>query len=272
VTSRRRWSVFLATTLLVVTMAVGAALLIKLLWNDNVPEPGPHLPSGFKAAAEEVVPDHAQKKYYRKITLALSDRPALTFVLIQQKTADDLPTYYIQESKVSYEQFGQFARANPQAVRGEWASNAARALLPALGMTLAEATALAQWVGGKLPTTRQWDKAAGLYDRQGRDGPAKGPRVAVGLRGHGPRPLSEASDDISPLGVRELAGNGYEFTRDLLEEEGTGRKLVILRGQKHTAARPLRFEDLERQRQQPLPQLAEAASPLTGFRIVVEPE
>src|SRR5690348_5171220 len=101
-------------------------------------------------------------------------------------------------------------------------------------MTLAEAEALARWLGGTLPTARQWDQAAGLYNRQGRDGPAAGPKVAVGLRGKGPWPLGTASDDLSPRGVREMAGNGYELTRDQIEEEGSRRKLVVLRGQRYS--------------------------------------
>src|SRR5262249_54551043 len=131
----------------------------------------------------------------------------------------------------------------------------------------------ARWLGGALPTARQWDKAAGFYDRRDHDGPArKGTKVAVGLRGKGPLPLGDSSDDVSPLGVRGVAGNGYEFTSDRIEEEGTRRKLVVLRGQRYTASQPLRYADLDQQQQTPLTQFVEAASPFTGFRVVIEPE
>jgi hypothetical protein len=131
---------------------------------------------------------------------------------------------------------------------------------------------MTKWLGGSLPTARQWDKAAGFHGRQGRDGPAKGSNVAIGLRGQGPLPLGASEDDVSPRGVREMAGNGYELMRDQIPEEGTEKPLVVLRGQRHTASRPLRYKDLEQQQQMPLTQRIESASPFTGFRIVIEPE
>jgi serine/threonine protein kinase len=285
----RRWVVYLTTTLLVAAAGVAVTLLVPWGRSNNPPtgEPRvpekpavsakpavsekPSVPSGFKAASEDVS-DHPRRKLYRKIVVAQPDRPPVPFVLIERKTEDDPPTFYLMESKVSYEQFAQFAKAEPNAVRGDWSANAAKEKQPALGVTVAEAAAMARWLGGKLPTARQWDKAAGFYDPQGRDGPAKGLNVAVALRGKGPRPLGESKDDVSPLEVREMAGNGYELTRDTIEEEGTRRKLVVLRGQKYTAARPLWYEDLKEQQQLPLTQFVEAASPLTGFRVVIELE
>ncbi len=264
------WTVLLILTLLVAAAGVSVVAVAKKFWQEAPIVEKPSLPAGFKAASEEIDADYAGRKYYRRIVLDRSDRPAATFVLIKQNSAQDLPTFYLMEAKVSYEQFAQFARAQPQAVRGDWPTNAAKATLPALGITLAEAEALARWLGGALPTARQWDKAAGFQDRQGRDGPARGPKVAVGLRGQGTLPLGEASDDLSPLGVREMAGNGYELTRDQIEEQGTRRKLVVLRGQRYTAPHPLRYADLEEQQQTPLTQFPEAASPFTGFRVVLE--
>jgi serine/threonine protein kinase len=271
--ARPSWMVFLTLTLLVAAAGVGLAALAKRFQQNNPPvTEEPRLPPGFRSASEAIGTDHAGRKFYRTIVVDRSDRPPVTFVLIEQKTANDLPTFYVMESKVSYEQFARFAKAEPNAVRGIWPLDAARAPLPALGVTLAEAEALARWLGGALPATGQWDKAAGLHDRQGREGPARGPKVAVGLRGKGPLPLGASADDVSPLDVREMAGNGYELTRDQIEEDGTRLKLVVLRGQRYTASHPLRYADLEQQQQTPLTQIMEAASPFTGFRVVFEPE
>jgi serine/threonine protein kinase len=270
--SQTPWMAFLTLTLLVATAGGGVAWMVKRFWSDNPPiTKGPGIPAGFKAASEEVGTDHLGRGFQRKIILERPGRPAVAFVLIEQKTADDLPTFYVMESKVSYEQFALFAKAEPNAVSGNWPPNAAKAALPALGVTLAEAEAMARWLGGALPTARQWDKAAGFHDRQGREGPAKGLKVAFNLRGKGPLSLGETGDDVSPLSVREMAGNGYELTRDQIEEDRTRRKLVVLRGQNYTASHPLRYADLEQQQQMPLTQFVEVTSRFTGFRVVIEP-
>jgi hypothetical protein len=259
-------------TVLVAAAGVGLVILAKGIWQGGLGPSPVHVPPGFSVASEQVVTDHLGGRLYRRIAVDRPGRPPVTFLLIEQKTADDPPTFYVMESKASYEEFARFAAAEPSEVHGQWPEDAERAKQPALGMTRAEAGALARWLGGVLPTARQWDKAAGFFDRQGREGPAKGPNVAVGLRGKGPRPLGDAIDDVSPLGVHETGGNGYEFTRDTVEESGTRRPLAVLRGQRHTAERPLRYEDLDRQQRLPLTQFAEAASPFTGFRAVLEPE
>src|SRR5206468_73376 len=77
--------------------------------------------------------------------------------------------------------------------------------LPALGMSPGEARKFTARVGGRLPTVRQWDKAAGYYRQEGRAGPARGPAVAVNRRAQGPRPIDEAGDDVSPYGIQDMA-------------------------------------------------------------------
>jgi formylglycine-generating enzyme required for sulfatase activity len=138
-------------------------------------------------------------------------------------------------------------------------------------VTWAEAERCAAWLGGKLPTPGQLDLAAGCERRDGREGPARGPRVAVNRRAEGPRPVDDpASDDVSPCGVRDLAGNGREWTRDFLW--AGGEKLAVLRGWSFTAPRPLRFADLDlfaREDRTPT-QYPTHASPTTGFRVVIE--
>jgi hypothetical protein len=86
------------------------------------------------------------------------------------------------------------------------------------------------------------------------------------------------SDDVSPLGIRDLAGNGTEFTRNLTDEKlvvpqraAPADALVILRGQRHGAPGPLLYADLEYEQTVPKVQFYRKASPFTGFRVVIEP-
>jgi formylglycine-generating enzyme required for sulfatase activity len=178
------------------------------------------------------------------------------------------------KTKVSNE---LMAALRPGAAADKWPRSGPKARLPAFGMTAKEARDAAQRLGGLLPTKEQWDKAAGFSQRAGRGGPSPpGARVAVGLTDEGPLPV-DASEDVSPLGVRDTAGNGTEFTRDLLDvkrgptDPPPFDRLVILRGRRFTALKPMLYADLEEQQKTPQVQYEGKGSPYTGFRVVIEP-
>jgi serine/threonine protein kinase len=261
----RRWLLPLS----VIAVLLAVHVVVVCLWFRNGPDrPGVVVPAGFKAASEEVVRDHAGRRFYRKIVVNRPGCPPAAFILIEQKTATDLPTYYIMETKVSCELFTHFDNETKLA----WNDNKSR---PALGMTMDRAETVAGQFGGHLPAKEQWDKAAGYGNPQEWTGPERRNHVAVGIpREKGPRPMDDPSDDVSPLGVREMAGNGTEFTRDVIEEDGTKRELVVLRGKRYWAQRPLTYEELKEQQENrkiEQTQFKDVASPDTGFRVVVEP-
>ena len=67
-----------------------------------------------------------------------------------------------------------------------------------------------------------------------------------------------ADDDVTPEGVRDLFGNGTEFTRNLLNERkappdrlSAARAWSILRGWSFASPRRLTYDDLEYQRKTP---------------------
>jgi hypothetical protein len=248
-------------------------------------KPAVFLPAGFKPVGDQVETDLTGREYFERIVLERPDCPAVTFVLVPRKEGDpdNMATFYVMENKVWNDLFDHFRKGNPRPT--QWKAGKGDEWLPALNVTAAEAADLARWLGGRLPTTEQWDKAAGFFRQEGRAGPAKGPSVAVRRYGEGPRPVNcSPNDDVSPYGVRDLAGNGYEWTRNLAgepgktvplegEPEGPRRHLVILRGKSYRAPAPLTYADLEYQRKQgqALVQYYDAASPVTGFRVVIEP-
>jgi hypothetical protein len=141
----------------------------------------------------------------------------------------------------------------------------------AFNLTADEADAAARALyHGRLPTFRQFDKAIGFVAGSGQTGP-------VGK---------------SPYDIQDLAGKGWEFTRNLIAAEKSPAAtklakdatvpltnppegtLVILRGRRPTATEPLTFEKLQEQ-QTPALMLVQTygiATPFTGFRIVIEIE
>jgi formylglycine-generating enzyme required for sulfatase activity len=191
--------------------------------------------------------------------------------------------------------FAEFAGAHPELVPDEtWKLGALAGDqmleaerhpdLPVVHVSVEVASAYAHWLGGQLPTIVQWDKAAGLYDHpEGADGPYD-PRwspgddtnLAVGRSQLGPLPVGGAAYDVArPFLCRDMAGNGFEWTRDLtsgrhVPQEEHEYEMVILRGQSYEFSQPLRYRDIDADPKGNAQEYGKANYDI-GFRVVVEP-
>ncbi len=216
------------------------------------------LPATFQpVAATEIVTDADKRSWHREIESTAAGVPRTVFVLVRREQPSDPPSFYLMRGKASNELYAGLTAGGGRPMDG----------LPAVRMTAEQADTAARKLGGRLPTRRQWDKAIGFVPGGGKAGP-------VGA---------------SPYGVQDLTANGWEFTRDLTAEEGSDAEkekvhekeiplaippkgtLVILRGQLPGVKPPLSYENLEYQQTTPLVQFYRAASPFTGFRVVIEP-
>jgi len=221
------------------------------------------------ADGAEKITDSQGRTFFDRIVSTFPDLPPVTFVLISQQVGSDVPSFYLMETKVSNSLCA--ALAKKEGIAGDWPSGGAKATLPAFGMTAAEAERMAHALGGVLPTTRQWDRAAGYEKGKPRDALVGGPNPAVGLREKGPRPVTEPGDK-APSKIIDLGGNGTELTRNRTEiKDAPNDVLVILRGKRHTAPNPLTFGELEEQQADPQVQFYGDRSAFTGFRVVIEP-
>jgi hypothetical protein len=129
---------------------------------------------------------------------------------------------------------------------------------PVLRVDVTEAARCAEWLGGQLPSVEQWDKAAGRFEKNPgvgpfREGYKKGD-IAIGRTS--PMPVGSAPFDVSVFGIRDMAGNGWEWTRSLLragemsEFMGDVRRVpldasVALRGRDFSNDEPLDFASLD---------------------------
>jgi eukaryotic-like serine/threonine-protein kinase len=250
------------------------------------------LPSNCVADPGATLKRVGDRVYPDRIERAFPDGTRVPFRLITPKPRTDEPApFYIMETKVWNGLFAKFAREDPDTVKGSgvWQPIAAGKLpegwnerLPALDMTPEQAHRCAVWLGGKLPTIDQWDKAAGLFDRGDRAGPFEGPwaprdktEIAVDREAEGPLPVGSASRDKSPFGCRDMAGNGLEWTRSLTDTTikfpppPDTTAYIILRGRRFSDPKPLRYDEIRDEMKGEAGTLR-SSDPQIGFRVVIE--
>jgi hypothetical protein len=241
----------------------------KTDWEFEVSSKPLWLPSDqFTARGAATVTDDSGRHWYRAIVTRPQGGPEVVFVLVPQKNGEgeDVQTFYVLENKVTEALYEALLPG-----KGTAGDNR-----PALRKPGPDMVAVAQKLGGQLPTARQLDKAVGYFDHKG---PSLGKDIAVNRRREGPRPVTEG-DDRTIYGVRDLCGNGWEATRTLVKGGEIDPKsppgpdeLIVLRGQTFMAQAPLTFAELDKQ-QKPdgmLTQFYSADNKYTGFRVVIEP-
>jgi hypothetical protein len=305
-----RWAVIVAA--LASLLLVGSLLAFFLAPSREPaadvqgPAALPWLPADFKKDDEAELRKVYDKECYTRIRQGkLEGSGPLVFLLIEHDVEQNLPAFYILRDKVSRDQFVvRQLRMQPllsryqvrkkdggqewQTVRRQWQQTWLRDGLrdpsyPATDVTPTEAHCFAECLapGGRLPTGKEWDKAGGRYDRQ--EAPfdvslwqQKGPGIdmAIGLPRGQFRPVGQSRDDMSLFsGCRDMGGNGYEWTCDVLDKENEKVPLadpgpgywVHRRGQRPSAPEPFVFP------KEPAPLLrpyGEAPGD-TGFRVVI---
>jgi eukaryotic-like serine/threonine-protein kinase len=141
--------------------------------------------------------------------------PSGEFRMGEQKETQHLDSFYIDETEVSIRDYAAFCAATNHGLPPNF--NSAQPDLPVVNVTIADARAFATWAGKRLPTAKEWEKAA-----RGRDGfaypwgDAKDPRLAnvfdnPALQQHAPQPVNSFSQSASPYHVLNMVGNVSEF-------------------------------------------------------------
>jgi formylglycine-generating enzyme required for sulfatase activity len=288
---------------LAVLLAGGAVGIGVLLWpgpggdsagaGQVVPEVD--LPAGFHPVADSAVVTIDGRRHYQRIAHVLPDRTELVLILIHKDRATDPEPFYILRDKVTNQAFAQFDRDNPGAVHDAgWKQGAAGEneiplgvndypFHPVVRVTVDDANRFARRLSGRLPTAREWDKAAGRFDGAVGPFPGDGHLLTKEATGVGLGRLLPAEREYRAetlFGCRDMAGNGYEWTcstrrdeRDRVPfDDPAWNDRVSLRGETYFAPAPYRFADRPDSRYRfQNPQTGEpGASPEVGFRIALE--
>lgn len=235
----------------------------------------PILPVGAKAdpnAKIEILADN--RRVHDWIVIPVGEETVRLRLITGERAPRPIPPFYIMESKVWNNLF-RAGKSTPQVASETNGPDA-----PVTSITVEEALTFARSaLGGKLPSPAEWDVAAGLYAESGRDEVTRAGGWPRGML-NSPEPTHgmKAGNDINHFGLRDMAGNGREWTRMILGEAGEreigtvplgARDLVILRGRNYTFPRGLSFEKLKYEQINPQTQFATARSPYTSFRVMI---
>lgn len=264
-------------TLRQLTVVIGVALVLALggivgLWHlltkrggggpDDVGLQEPWLPPGAVAAPEaKEVPLADGRRVYEWVEKKLGNQ-TVRFRFIAG--GGGVRPFYVMESKVWNELYRDGGSDPPPLSVG----NGSHA--PVVFLTAEEAAAFARKFGGALPSPEQWDHAAGLFAVKDRNAVTLPPGKPL-VREKQPKPTTgpDASDDWNEFRLRDMAGNGREWTSGVLPAEADGRISGIVRGRSFTMKDGLTFQHLRDEQKQPQTQFVEAGSPYTSFRVVL---
>jgi formylglycine-generating enzyme required for sulfatase activity len=127
-----------------------------------------------------------------------------------------LSAFLIDKTEVTWRQFRRFARSTSTSLPPEplWGSPDD---YPVVNARWEEARAYCEWVGGRLPTEAEWEKAArGTDGRKYSWGDAWDPRRCNSFEGgpHGPEAAGSFPDCITPYGALDMSGSVWEWCAD----------------------------------------------------------
>jgi formylglycine-generating enzyme required for sulfatase activity len=132
----------------------------------------------------------------------------------QEETS--LPKYAIMDNEVTHAQYRQCVEADGCAAPNDWEYPSDKVNYPITTITWGEANAYCAWLGGRLPTEGEWEKAArspqGSYFPWGNNWMTDTANIERFGIGDVESVLYKANTDISDYGVKNMAGNVREWT------------------------------------------------------------
>jgi formylglycine-generating enzyme required for sulfatase activity len=128
----------------------------------------------------------------------------------------NMPPYYIDQHETTNEQYLLFTKDAGKKISPSVNVAPAKRTYPVTNISAREAREYVQWAGKELPSEAQWEMAARTTDgRKYPWGNAETIEKARDLKSVGP--VMQFSNDLSPYGVFDLAGNAWELTNDIFD-------------------------------------------------------
>ncbi len=151
--------------------------------------------------------------------------PAGPFLYGEKKErTSPLPAYYIDRTEVTNSAYKAFHDATGYALPPDFPAD--KPDYPVVNVTIGDAKEFAKWADERLPTGREWEKAARGTD--GRDFPWGGPMNSQYANLGGPngklRPAGDYSEHPGPYGTIQMVGNVWELTDERVTPTDTAVK------------------------------------------------
>ena len=159
-----------------------------------------------------------------------------------------LKDFYIDKYEVTNRKYYIFCQATDHKPPRFWGGlkyPEGEDFLPVHNVTFYDASAYAEWVGKRLPTEAEWEKAArGLdhyiypWGNEFNPGAANVSRAGKSKSKHKLRPVGSFPQGISFYGAHDMIGNVWEWVWDYYlpypknkyEAAGYGKKKIVVRG------------------------------------------
>jgi formylglycine-generating enzyme required for sulfatase activity len=131
----------------------------------------------------------------------------------ENKAKVHLPAFYIDKTEVSNAAYAAFCSATGRPLPKD--SPQDKPSLPVVNVSVLDAHQFANWAGKRLPTAKEWEKAA-----RGEDGRAfpwgnEYDNARANVKGHAVEPVDSHSDGASPYGALNMVGNVWEYVEQL---------------------------------------------------------
>jgi formylglycine-generating enzyme required for sulfatase activity len=144
--------------------------------------------------------------------------PAGNFLFGEANEQVNLPAFYIDRTEVSNGAYLEFCNATKRPLPADFPKD--KPDLPVVKVSILDAQNFAAWAEKRLPTARQWEKAArgaaGFRYTWGNDPDSKRANVAADKDHPGDiRPVGEHANGASPFGALQMIGNVWELVDQL---------------------------------------------------------
>ncbi len=178
-----------------------------------------YVPAGefIMGSSDEDIEMYLQMFIYRRPSRYTNEKPQHTVYL---------DAFYIDEYEVTNAQYGEFMAATGHFSPPYWEDELFnQPEQPVMSVTWEDAKAYADWVGKRLPTEAEWEKAARGTD--GRFWTWGSEWDAAKLNGNDvgtvegyvyTSPVGSFPQGVSPYGVHDMAGNVWEWCEDWYDE------------------------------------------------------
>jgi formylglycine-generating enzyme required for sulfatase activity len=139
--------------------------------------------------------------------------PAGPFKYGEKKEDASLPAYYIDKTEVTNQAYEDFSKATKHALPPNFPAD--KPTYPVVNVTIVDAKDFAKWAGERLPTAREWEKAArGTDGRMYPWGNEKDQsRASLGPNGT-LHPATDFAQFAGPFRTVQMVGNVWELVNE----------------------------------------------------------